>query len=219
MSTKIPLISKITGYFSRLLQSGAFKGSQDYWEKRYVTGGDSGRGSYGALASYKAAVLNSFVKEKNITSVIEFGCGDGNQLTLASYPEYTGLDVSVAAIKKCMALFKDDHTKSFYLYDSMAFADHQHRFRSTLTLSLDVIYHLVEYEVYEAYLHHLFQAAEKYVIIYACDVEGKNKIHVQHRKFSDWIAVHQKEWRLIKINTDISKHPEACDFFFYEKID
>ncbi len=214
----MPLFSRLASAVTSLVKSRSFPGSQHYWEKRYAAGGNSGRGSYGSLAAYKAKVLNSFVKENKIDTVIEFGCGDGNQLTIAEYPVYTGLDVSVSAIKKCIGLFEHDPTKSFYLYDSMAFCDHQHRFNASLSLSLDVIYHLIESDVYEAYLTHLFNAAGKYVIIYAWDVEGKNKIHVHHRKFTAWIAEHQKGWELIRVNTELPKHPEACDFFFYQKI-
>jgi hypothetical protein len=64
-----------------------FPGSADYWERRYAEGGDSGHGSYGRFAEFKAEVLNRFVAEQRIESIVEFGCGDGNQLTLASYPD------------------------------------------------------------------------------------------------------------------------------------
>ena len=33
-----------------------------------------------ALAAFKADFLNGFVIEKNVESVLELGCGDGNQL-------------------------------------------------------------------------------------------------------------------------------------------
>lgn len=209
---------RLKKYLSKQMRTNAFKGSRDYWEKRYSAGGKSGIGSYGELATYKADVLNQFIKEKNISSVMEFGCGDGNQLTLAAYPTYTGLDVSATAIQICIQKFSADTTKSFYLYDSKAFQDHAQRFRATLCLSLDVVYHLIEWEVYEAYLHHLFETADKYVIIYAWDVEGVNKVHVQHRKFTQWIEKNKKNWTLLKVNTPIPKHAEASDFFFYEKI-
>src|SRR5678815_1312722 len=69
-------------------------GSAEYWEERYREGGNSGSGSYNRLARYKADVLNKFVEDNNISSVIEFGSGDGAQLKLASYPRYIGVDVS-----------------------------------------------------------------------------------------------------------------------------
>src|SRR5215207_6091130 len=62
-----------------------FHGSEDYWITRYATGGNSGAGSYNKLAEYKAEVLNDFVKRHNVESVIEYGCGDGNQLKLTLF--------------------------------------------------------------------------------------------------------------------------------------
>ena len=56
--------------------------SASYWDSRYVSGGTSGAGSYGHLAEFKANVLNTFVANRNIKLVIEFGFGDGNQLIL-----------------------------------------------------------------------------------------------------------------------------------------
>src|SRR5690606_4241845 len=75
--------------------------SADYWEQRYARGGNSGAGSYGKLAEFKAEVLNAFVRERQIRSVIDFGCGDGAQLALAEYPSYVGLDVSPTALHIC----------------------------------------------------------------------------------------------------------------------
>src|SRR5579859_8234848 len=60
-----------------------FRGSSTYWEERYRAGGNSGAGSYGRLAEFKAEVLNGFVHSRGIRSVVEFGCGDGAQLALA----------------------------------------------------------------------------------------------------------------------------------------
>src|ERR1700689_4886366 len=68
--------------------------SPSYWDSRYAGGGNSGDGSYGNLAKFKASVLNQFVAENRIASVVEFGCGDGNQVSLAEYPRYVGIDVS-----------------------------------------------------------------------------------------------------------------------------
>lgn len=209
----------VAGKIIKLLRLKKFHGSRSYWESRYASGGNSGRGSYGNLADYKASVLNEFVREHGISSVIEFGCGDGNQLKLASYPTYIGLDVSETTIRNCIQTFKDDKSKSFYLYDPMAFCDHQHLFRAELTLSLDVTYHLIEYAVYDAYLKHLFNAANKFVIIYAWDVNGEDKGHVMHRKFSTWIKENMSGWELLTVNPSDNKPAEACDFFIYKKTD
>ena len=89
---------------------------------------------------------------------MEFGCGDGHQLALADYPCYIGLDVSAAAIRLCKDRFSDDRTKSFFLYDGECFVDRVGLFSADLGISLDVVYHLVEDAVFDAYMRHLFES-------------------------------------------------------------
>ncbi|GAJ08100.1 unnamed protein product, partial [marine sediment metagenome] len=76
----IPIVGPLARSIVTLLGRFVFSGSREYWESRYAGGGTSGAGSYGKPAEFKAQVLNSFVKDNGISSVIEFGCGDGNQL-------------------------------------------------------------------------------------------------------------------------------------------
>jgi len=175
-----------------------FAGSFSFWEERYRGGGQSGVGSYNHLAAFKAEVLNDFVNKHDIQTVIEFGCGDGNQLALANYPSYIGLDVSPYIIEQCKHQFANDQSKSFYVYHSKAFVDHAQLFRAELSLSLDVIFHLIEDDIYHAYMTHLFDAAEKYVIIYSSNFDKRTMPHVLHREFSKWVAIHRPDWALIE---------------------
>src|SRR5687768_6622655 len=55
----------------------SFLNSNQYWDDRYLIGGNSGAGSYDRLAQFKADVLNKFAYDRDVSSVIEFGCGDG----------------------------------------------------------------------------------------------------------------------------------------------
>src|SRR5438105_12008770 len=55
-------------------RSAAFKTSAQYWEDLYASGGNSGSGSYNRSARYKATVLNAFVQNHNIGTVLEWGC-------------------------------------------------------------------------------------------------------------------------------------------------
>lgn len=175
-----------------------FRGSADYWESRYAKGGLSGAGSYGALATFKASVVNEVVREFAVASVIEFGCGDGNQLSLAIYPRYLGLDVSATAVKSCISRFMKDDTKSFLLYKQDCFADVAGFLRSDLALSIDVLYHLVEDSVYETYLAHLFGSADRYVIVYSSNlVSDGSEAHVKHRVVtSDIERMFGNTWKL-----------------------
>ena len=67
-----------------------FVGSKRYWESRYAAGRSFGVGSYSKFAKFKAEILNSFVEKHSVKSVIEFGCGDGNQLNLGQLSQVHG---------------------------------------------------------------------------------------------------------------------------------
>lgn len=167
--------------------------SAEYWAKRYASSGNSGAGSYGRLAQFKADTINAFVREQHIASVIEFGCGDGNQLGLAEYPAYLGFDVAQPCIERCREMFAADPTKTFKLVDEYSGE------QAELTLSLDVIYHLIEDDVYHDYMRHLFDAATRYVIVYSSCQDGATKSsHVRHRQFTDWIGENRVDWWLIE---------------------
>jgi len=44
--------------------------SDEYWESRYKSGENSGAGSYGRLAKFKAKIINNFVSNNNINFAI-----------------------------------------------------------------------------------------------------------------------------------------------------
>jgi SAM-dependent methyltransferase len=205
---------------SRLRQRLGYKGSASFWERRYASGGLSGPGSYGDLARGKATFLNTFVQERGIGSVIEFGCGDGNQLSLASYPRYIGLDVSKSAVELCIRRFADDRTKSFFLYNGLCFVDREGLFKAELALSLDVVYHLTEDSIFETYMSHLFSSGRQYVIIYATNgVIEDGAPHVTHRKFSSWVDANNPQWRLESVHDGPDSGPRRADFYVYEQND
>ena len=196
---------------------------QRYWSERYARGGNSGAGSYNHLAQFKADVLNDFVKKNDVKNVIEWGCGDGNQLSLAIYPEYTGYDISKEAVERCRGIFSADPSKSFEWSGKEDFSCDR---TADLTLSLDVIYHLVDDKVFDAYMRRLFDTSRKYVIIYSCNFEKNHALHVRCRKFTDWIEKNELEkWKLINMMRNKypydEKNPDSTswsDFYFYERI-
>lgn len=168
--------------------------SQTYWRRRYESGLNSGPGSYGHLAEFKARVLNSFVTENNVASIIEFGCGDGAQLALAEFPEYVGYDVSTAAVALCRERFSEDFSKNFFHIREYVGQ------KAELTISLDVIYHLVEDDVFEEYMRRLFGASSRFVVIYSSNQDEPIEpvaAHVRHRSFSSWIENNALRWKLI----------------------
>jgi len=213
-----PIVQRIYHQFTN--PSKPFPGSGSYWIDRYESGGNSGDGSYNELAEFKAQVLNDFVLHNRIETVIEYGCGDGNQLKLAKYPSYTGFDVSQKAVSMCGEAFLNDHTKQFKLLDDFS------NDTAELTLSLDVIYHLIEDCVFEDYMNRLFDSAKRFVIIYSSNTDDNPEdraAHVRHRKFSEWIEARKPEWQLLRhipnafpFNRDTNTGSFA-DFYIYEK--
>jgi SAM-dependent methyltransferase len=202
----------------RAVQRLRFSGSIAYWERRYSRGGTSGAGSYGEQAAHKAAFLNEFVDRHAIQSVIEFGCGDGNQLSLASYPRYLGLDVSATAIEQCLERFAADPTKSFIAYTPRLLSDPARFIRADLALSLDVIYHLVEDLVYDDYMRRLFGAADRFVVIYATDTSGRRSApHVRHRSFSEWVTANAPWWSVDEVR--IRPRDAYQDFYVFRAED
>ncbi|MDZ7691914.1 MAG: hypothetical protein U5K69_12435 [Balneolaceae bacterium] len=214
---KIPIVRFIArmGYYAFIELFNRFPGTKEYWEKRYDWGGTSGNGSYNDLAEFKAAIINRFIEKEDVETVIEYGCGDGNQLKLADYPSYIGFDVSKKAISRCRNIFVHDKTMTFKLMEEYDGETAQ------LTLSLDVIYHLIEDEVYYAYMRRLFDSSTQFVIIYSSNTNGQKNMqmkHIRHRKFSDWIEENRSTWKLLK---KIPANGDATftDFYIYEKTD
>ncbi len=196
-----------------------FNGSGDYWEHRYASGRNSGVGSYKKFADFKAGIINPFVETNNIQTVIEFGCGDGNQLSLSNYHTYTGFDVSKTAIDFCKRKYVDDASKIFKL------ANQYNSETADLSLSLDVLYHLVEDNIFSEYMKNLFNASKCYVVIYSSNFDSDPSEwaeHVRHRNFTQWIDKNIPNWTLVeRIENEYPytgnyKTGTPADFYIYK---
>jgi SAM-dependent methyltransferase len=196
----------------------AFK-SERYWKERYAKGGTSGAGSYGRLAQFKSEVINAFIADNAVESVVEFGCGDGNQLSLYELPRYTGLDVSPDIVAQCRKRFAHDPSKTFL-------TSAPDGLQADLAMSIDVLFHLTEDEVFERYMRDLFATGTRFVIIYSSNSDRNGWFqarHVRHRKFTDWVEANEPEWTLQEIIKN--KYPlksndkieSSADFFIYRK--
>jgi SAM-dependent methyltransferase len=208
-------------YYAELMRmaknSISFRDSARYWADRYRRAGNSGEGSYGELALFKADILNEFVRQNDVRSVIEFGCGDGNQLSVAKYPNYTGVDITTEAVLQCRRKFAGDATKKF-LHASEYSGE-----RADLALSLDVIFHLVEDNTFDGYMRQLFGAAAKHVVIYSSNSDAlfAEYPHVRHREFSAWVERNAPHWSLTQTIPNLypiglrSSETSFAHFFVY----
>jgi CheY-like chemotaxis protein len=191
-----------------------FFNSTRYWQRRYKSGRSSGAGSRGANAAYKARFINDFIRSHNIETAIEFGFGDGVQLDLCEYPDYLGFEVSRTAIQQRREQFRGNATRRFKHLDAYAGE------KADLTVSLDVLYHLVESPVYDAHLTHLFDSSDRYVLLFSTCFDGNPSSvnHVRHRNTREWIDEYRPDWQPIRLTTPTIERPDAAaDFFAYEK--
>lgn len=181
-----PFLTQLRAQF----RQKTFRGSSEYWDRRYRDGGNSGAGSYNRLAEFKADFLNRFVVEHQIATVIEFGSGDGSQLKLAHYANYIGVDVSAKAVEIARSLFAGDTSKRFMRPDELEAGT-----SADLSLSLDVVYHLVEDSVFDGYMRQLFKCARRYVIVYSSNTNQDWPFkHVRHRHFTQWVEQNEPGW-------------------------
>jgi len=162
-----------------------------YWELRYRLGATSGAGSYGANAEYKASVVNDCVHRFGVRTVLEFGCGDGNQLGYMDYASYVGLDVSKAAVKKCSKKFADDSSKCFRLYDPRQPLDMG---QYDMTVSLEVLMHITDEDDFVATLDHIFAHSRNLVVIQTSlypIVAYKPGSHERHRELLPYLEKYE----------------------------
>lgn len=196
--------------------------SSAFWEKHYQNNGTSGTGSYNRLASFKAEFLNKWLIDHQVKNVIELGCGDGNQLSMIHYDNYTGVDVSETIIKKNKERFTNDNNKAFYVrYPKESYMNKKYQ----LSISMDVIFHLLEEDIYEEYMKDLFECSEEYVIIYSSNHEEFTKWpEYRHRKFIKYIQENISNFKLLEFVPNKYPHvigeeedTSESDFYVFEK--
>jgi SAM-dependent methyltransferase len=219
----VPVVGTVLRRISRAYTQRHWVDSRNYWEEIYASGGTSGPGSYGRLAAAKADFLNRFVEDHHIATVLEIGCGDGNQLSLAHYPSYVGVDISALTVEACRKRFSDDSTKRFIVAGSEPLPTCE------LGLSLDVIFHLVEDQAFERYMLDLLEHSSRFVVLYTSDSDvylpkERNPLHVRHRPVGRWMAT-QDDWRLKERSPNPYPYKEGdientspADFYVYERI-
>jgi len=195
--------------------------SGKYWEGRYAGGGNSGAGSYGRLADFKAEIINRMVDERGIRTAVDWGVGDGNQLTMLSIPNYLGVDVSQTVVEAARKKWSKDASKSFIHVSELPLSE-----KHDLSMSIDVIFHLVEDKVFSQYMNRLVDASRRWVLVYSSNYEGTKVAghHVRHRKFTDWMEMNAPHFRLVEeipnrypFDESNQDHTSFADFFLFEK--
>jgi hypothetical protein len=147
---------------------------EDYWDERYQKGGNSGYGSYGEQLEKKLGWLSGL----DIKSISEIGCGDFNfgSSLLKMYPEvkYLGQDVSSVIIGQ-------NQEK----YPGITFTTSPSEVPpADLVLCVDVLFHLIEDEVYKQTLNRIENLWTKYLAVTAYEEDRPSPSpHLALRKF------------------------------------
>jgi cyclopropane fatty-acyl-phospholipid synthase-like methyltransferase len=224
VSRKIPVLGRLKRLVRPAYHNLKFDNSNEYWKTRYELGGNSGEGSYGKLAKYKAQFINEFVETHDINSVIEFGCGDGNQASLYKFGNFTGIDIVPACIEICKRRFSN---RKFVFMTSDVYRNSQDKNKFDLSMSLDVVYHLVEDEAYFKYIDDVFSASSKYCLIYSSNFAlYDNKVaHVKHRIFTEDVSARFPNWKLIsneknpfEKSHDSIEYGSFASFYVFERL-
>ena len=184
------------------------------WDNRYKNNGNSGNGSYDLLAEFKAEIINKFIDENNIQNIIELGCGDGNQCSLFKIDNYLGLDISPHIIDYCNNKFQNNSKYNFEVYNN----DYLNNEKYELSLSLDVIYHILDDNEYKKYMEDLFKFSNKYVIIYSNNYSGHKIGHMYTKNFTKDIEKWFNNYKLKNIIYQKYTNLSSADFYIYEKI-
>lgn len=185
----------------------------DYWNRRYREGRDSGEGSRGENAIRKAEYVNQVIARNDIRSVIDWGCGDGQVLQhITTDIRYVGVDVAPSVLDKV----SQEHPERFFILDRQE-SDAINWLKADMSLSMDVMFHLVNDRDYLDYLNYLFNSARKLVLIYSTNYNGgRTARHVLRREFTPDVRERYPNWELIQ-ETEFHPDPGHPHFFTYRK--
>ena len=185
-----------------------------FWENRYKSGGDSGLGSYnshlGNLFDFKTNYINNIIQEYKVKTINDFGCGDGNQIKdLRGFDIYKGYDISNEAVQKCSNRYLNNPKYNFYF-------EYKNWTKADLSMSLDVLYHIMEDDIWLLYINDLFKFSNKFVLIYSVDDDTlQNGIHIKSRNFTTYIKDNFLDYKLLNVSE--SPLDNGVRFFLYLK--
>lgn len=194
-----------------------------YWENRYSSNGNSGAGSYGCVAEFKVGQLCKLFADHAIQSMIDLGPGDGNVFSMLKKNgclprRYAGFDVSKTAVDRLRQKFPGH---AFYHYDgAYSSIEDAGVGVADLSMSLDVIFHLVDDRVFEAYMDCLWRASARWIVVFSSNsdtmVDGAN--HVRHRRWTSWLERnHDGEFELMQVLPLVLPQFSFSDWYLIKK--
>lgn len=170
---------------------------------------DRAAGALGGGAD-TARFVSHLVKEREVASVIDWGCGDGEVLEKLDLHgvEYTGVESSEAAVERMRRRFAERPEHTFTLPHGCDRWE-----RRELALSLDVLPRVPGRAEYDDHLAKLFGSSRRFVLIGAAEDAASR--HVGPRSIVEDIAERFPEWELTRTEPPAAGAPAS--FLLYEK--
>lgn len=141
-----------------------------------------------------ADVINLIVLMNGTRSIIEIGCTDGPLTSLLSVASYTGVALNSTTLQACTQRYGTTEGLRFVTRIGLG---HE---QADLALSIDVVPHLTDEPTYEHYMHALFNASRKLVLIRASNppepcASPNGRLH--HRPVMHWVEKHRPDFVLL----------------------
>lgn len=131
----------------------------EYWNKRYRGGVDSGGGSRGSYRKWKWKIINGYVDVKT-KSVLDVGCGDLQFLKGRKFGSYLGFDISPYIIAKNQGLRPD-----LELAVRDVTITHKGQPRYDVVLCMDLLFHIMDENGFVRLLENLNRWTGEYLFV------------------------------------------------------
>jgi SAM-dependent methyltransferase len=185
-----------------------------YWERRYLHGGFSGAGSRGESLSQKIGFAHTVygdVQKEGGCGVLDLGCGDGRFAAgfvkfgleeQVNFTAYRAVDISPKALEIAEEFCRHNvppeevnRHMSFELFRPDRPEQPITPGVFGLGLSLEVIFHILEDDIYDLYMRTLFDRCRTVFIQTAADPEPVRTAgdHIVWRDTQEWVWTHRPE--------------------------
>jgi hypothetical protein len=179
--------------------------SREYWDRRWRYGPPC-PGSNGAEAVAKAEWVNAVVRDLDVKTMVDGGCGDGSQALMFDVPVYLGVEVAESAYRFAARRLRACPNRAVVL----AAPGTQLSVRADLSASLDVVFHLVDEYEYEEWLGNVFGSGRRFVAVHGTNYESEPEAHMRHHAIVDDAP---REFRLIEQADD----PESPGWYLWAR--
>jgi len=140
---------------------------KEFWNKRYKSNPEkgSGPGSRGEYALKKQEIVRNIIKEKEIKSVLDLGCGDLYWIKDLNIQHYTGVDYSDVIIERNKQLKPE---WNFMVFD---FSKEDLDLKADLVLLIDVLIHQREKKSYLQVWKNTLNNAKRVILVSSWEKE------------------------------------------------